>query len=111
MPAPSRDLRRFAPLLAALCLLLGGCVYLRLLELKHQLADFDHYFAVDETDGLTFTMQKSVLLVDDMTFFELAPESSKQLGAAVRWHLRWIKDYAAPGEHATDYEVEADFTF
>jgi hypothetical protein len=111
MPAPARDLRRLAPWLAALCLLLGGCVYLRLLELKRQLADFDHYFAVDETDGLTFTMQKPVLLVDDMAFFELGPESTEQLGAAMRWHLRWIKDYAAPGEHATDYEVEADFTF
>jgi hypothetical protein len=111
MPAPSRDLRRFAPLLAALCLLLGGCVYLRLLELKHQLADFDRYFAVNETDGLTFTMQKPVLLVDDMAFFQLAPESIEQFGLAMRWHLRWIKDYAAPGEHATDYEVEADFTF
>jgi hypothetical protein len=111
MPAPSRDLRRFAPVLAVLCLLLGGCVYLRLWELKHQLADFDHYFTVDETDGLTFTMQKPVLLTDDMAFFGLAPESTEQLGAALRWHLRWIKDYAAPGEHPTDYEVEADFTF
>jgi hypothetical protein len=111
MSAPSRDLRRFAPVLAALCLLLGGCVYLRLLELKRQLADFDRYFAVDESNGLAFTMQKPVLLVDDMDFFELAPESTEQLGAALRWHLRWIKDYAAPGEHATDYEVEADFTF
>jgi len=111
MPAPSRDLRRFAPLLAALCLLLGGCVYLRLLELKHQLADFDRFFAVDETDGLAFTMQKPVLLADDMAFFELAPESTEPIGPAERWHLRWIKDYAAPGEQATDYEVEADFTF
>jgi hypothetical protein len=111
MSAPSRDLRRFAPLLAALCLLLGGCVYLRLWELKRQLANFDHYFAVDETNGLTFTMQKPVLLVDDMAFFEFAPESTDQLGAALRWHLRWIKDYATPGEHPTDYEVEADFTF
>jgi len=109
--APPRDLRRIAPLLAALCLLLGGCVYLRLLELKHQFADFDRYFAVIETDGLTLTMKKPVLLVDDLAFFDLAPESIAQLGAAMRWHLRWIKDYAAPGEHAADYEVEADFTF
>jgi hypothetical protein len=111
MPAPSRDLRRFAPLLAALCLLLGGCVYLRLLELKHQLADFDRYFAVDETDGLAFTFKEPVLLVDDMEFLEMAPESTGQLGAAMRWHLRWIKDYAVSGEHPTDYEVQAGFTF
>jgi hypothetical protein len=111
MSAPLRDLRRFAPLLVALCLLLGGCVYLRLLELKHQLAEFDRNFTVSETDGLAFTMKHPVLLMDDMAFFNLAPESVDQLGVAARWHLRWIKDYAAPGEHATSYEVVADLTF
>ncbi|HSY53101.1 MAG TPA: hypothetical protein VK785_01570, partial [Opitutaceae bacterium] len=91
--------------------MLGGCVYLRLLELKHQLADFDQYFAVNETDGLAFTLKQPVLLTDDMAFLEVAPESVDQLGAAVRWHLRWIKDYAVAGEKAEDYEVTADFTF
>jgi hypothetical protein len=111
MPAPSRGLRRIAPLLGALCLLLGGCVYLRLLELKHQLADFDLYFDVNEADGLAFTFKEPVLLVDDMAFFDLAPESTGRRGTALLWHLHWIKDYAAPGEHAADYEVQADFTF
>ena len=110
MSVSSRDLRRIAPLLA-LCLLLGGCVYLRLLQLKYQLADFDRYFAVNETDGLAFTLKKPVLLTDDMAFFEVAPESIDKLGAAQLWHLRWIKDYAAPDEKAADYEVTADFTF
>jgi hypothetical protein len=49
--------------------------------------------------------------MDDMSFFDLAPETAEQRGAATRWHLRWIKDYAARGERAADYEVEADFTF
>jgi hypothetical protein len=111
MSVPSRGRRRIAPLLAAFCLLLSGCVYLRLLELQHQLASFDRNFTVNETDGLAFTFKAPVLLVDDMAFFNLAPESTEQLGVAMRWHLRWIKDYAAPGEHAADYEVQADFIF
>ncbi len=81
------------------------------MELKHQLADFDRNFAVNETDGLAFTFKEPVLRMDDMAFFDLASESVEQLGVAMRWHLRWIKDYTSPGEHTTDYEVQADFTF
>lgn len=36
----------------------GGCVYLRLLQIKNQLAEFDRYFDADTRDGLklTFTL-------------------------------------------------------
>ncbi|HZP61084.1 MAG TPA: hypothetical protein VFB27_12235 [Opitutaceae bacterium] len=105
-----RNLRRWAPLFLVV-LLLSGCVYLRLLELKNQLADFDHFFAIRSSPGLTLICQEPVLLVDDMDFFGLAPEWQTRLGVAMRWHLRWIKDYAAPGERPDDYEVMADFTF
>ncbi|MGA3006758.1 MAG: hypothetical protein ABSE59_02585 [Opitutaceae bacterium] len=110
MPVLLRDLRRLAPLLA-LGLLLSGCVFLRLLELQHQFAEFDRYISVSEKAGLTFTFKQPVLLVEDMAFFNLAPESTERLGLALRWHLRWIKDYSAPGEKAASYEVTADLTF
>ncbi|HTQ32361.1 MAG TPA: hypothetical protein VMI53_14210 [Opitutaceae bacterium] len=109
-PALLRNLRRLSPLLFA-CLLLGGCVYLRLLELRDQLADFDRFFSIRSAPGLTLICQQPVLLVEDMGFFGLAPEWQTRLGVALRWHLRWIKDYAAPGEQPEDYEVTADFMF
>lgn len=108
--ASGRILCRLVPLLAA-CLLLEGCVYLRLLELKHQFADFDRFFAVDDSDGLTLTLKKPVLQTEDLAFFDLAPENETRLGVALRWHLRWIKDYAMPHERPEDYEVTADFIF
>ncbi|HTB80303.1 MAG TPA: hypothetical protein VK717_05395 [Opitutaceae bacterium] len=108
--ASGRILARLALLLGA-CLLLEGCVYLRLLELKHQFADFDRFFAVDDSDGLTLTLKKPVLETEDLAFFDLAPEKEIRLGVARRWHLRWIKDYTMPHERPEDYEVTADFIF
>jgi hypothetical protein len=93
------------------CLLLGGCIYLRLLELKHQLANFDRYFETDLRDGVKLTCKEPVLLDEDMAFFQLAPESRQRAGAAERWHFRWVKAYAAAGEEPGDYAVAADFIF
>jgi hypothetical protein len=95
----------------AACLLLGGCIYLRLLELKHQLADFDRYFETDLRDGVKITCRKPVLLDEDMAFFRLAPESRQRAGVAERWHFRWVKVSAAPGEDPAGYEITADFIY
>ena len=104
--------RRLPAAAAALaCLALGGCIYLRLLELKNQLASFDRYFDVDLRDGVKITCKEPVLLDEDMAFFRLAPESRQRVGVAERWHFRWIKAYAAPGENPADYEVAADFIY
>ncbi len=93
------------------CLLLGGCIYLRLLALKNQLASFDRYFETDLRDGVKITCKQPVLLDEDMAFFHLAPESRQRVGAAERWHFRWVKAYPAAGEAPADYAVTADFIF
>jgi len=93
------------------CLLLGGCIYLRLLELKNQLASFDRYFETDLRDGVKLTCKQPVLLAEDMAFFKLAPESRQRAGIAEMWHFRWVKAYAVAGEAPADYAVTADFTF
>jgi hypothetical protein len=93
------------------CLLLGGCIYLRLLALKNQLASFDRYFETDLRDGVKITCKQPVLLDEDMAFFHLAPESRQRAGVAERWHFRWVKAYAVPGEDLAGYAVTADFIF
>jgi hypothetical protein len=90
---------------------LSGCIYLRLLELKHQLADFDRYFEVDLKQGVKITCRKPVLLDEDMAFFKLVPESRHRLGTVERWHFRWIKAYQAAREDPRNYEVSVDFMF
>lgn len=109
---PRRAARRLAWLpVAGACLLLGGCIYLRLLELRSQLADFGRYFDVDLRQGVTIVCRKPVLLDEDMAFFHLAPESRHRLGNVERWQFRWVKAYQAPGEDPRNYEVSLDFMF
>ncbi len=112
-PARRRHAGRLLAGLAAAgaCLLLGGCIYLRLLELKRQLADFDRYFDVNLRQGVTIVCRKPVLLDEDLAFFKLVPESRQRAGNVERLHFRWIKAYQAPGEDPRNYEVAVDFLF
>lgn len=96
---------------ALVCLLLGGCIYLRLLELRNQLASFDRYFEAELRDGVKITCRKPVLLDEDLAFFKLVPESRARVGVAERWHFRWVKAYAVAGENPRNYEVVVDFIF
>jgi hypothetical protein len=70
------------------CLTLSGCIYLRLLELRNQLAAFDRYFEADLREGVKITCRKPVLLDGDMAFFRLVPESRERVGVAERWQFR-----------------------
>lgn len=87
-----------ACLVAALALVLGGCVYLRLLELKHQIADFDRNFGVETNAGVTIVCRNPVLLDDDVRWIGLAPEHTKRVGHAEEWQVRWVKQLP-PGVH------------
>jgi hypothetical protein len=92
-------------------LLLTGCVYFRLLELKRQLANFDKYFAVDERDGLELSFRKPVLRDRDMALLGIVPAERKKIGSAERWHFRWVKDPAPGDAPGVTYEQTADFVF
>lgn len=92
-------------------LLFSGCIYLRLLELKNQLADFERYFATDLRDGVKITCRTPVFLDKDMAFFHLAPESRQRVGVAERWHFRWLKDGAAPDANPGSDEFAMDLIF
>ena len=93
------------------CLTLGGCIYLRLLELRNQLAEFGRYFEADLRDGVKITCRKPVLLDEDMAFFKLVPESRERVGVAERWQFRWVKNDAVAGENPRNYELAVDFIF
>jgi hypothetical protein len=88
--------------LASLALLLGGCVYLRLLELKKQLGKFDQFFALQTTDGVGIVCHEPVLTTSDVRWIGLLPEQTKKLGVAEQWQVRWVKQLplgiAEPGQ-------------
>ena len=95
-------------------LLLGGCIYLRLLVLKHQLADFDRNFALTTQEGLRFTCLNPVLLSADLRWLGIVPEKTSRQGQNEQWHIHWVKeissDTTAPEPAAHDLELEVDFT-
>lgn len=92
---------------------LSGCVYLRLLALKHQLADFDRHFALQTTDGLRLTCLHPVLLTNDLRWLGVFPETVTKLRLAEQWRVHWVKQAAShadePEPAAHDIEIQIDF--
>ncbi|MBL8023062.1 MAG: hypothetical protein JNK54_02110 [Elusimicrobia bacterium] len=64
---PERQVATVA-LLGTLLTLLSGCVYLRLLEVKKQLQNFDTHFAIGGRSNLVIEFKKPVLRLKDTRF-------------------------------------------
>lgn len=111
MTSPPRGRRFRAAALALLALLLGGCVYLRLLEVKLQLAKFDRYFALRSDDGLVILCQKPVIRPDDVRWFGVKPESVRRLGQAEEWQIRWVKQLPPGVTEAQVYDISIELGF
>jgi hypothetical protein len=94
-------------------LLLSGCVYLRLLILKHQLADFDRNFALETAQGVRLRCLKPVLLTGDLRWLGIVPEVVTKQGRAELWRVKWVKEDATPAgavePAALDLELEINF--
>lgn len=104
--------RVFAAVLVLLTLTLTGCVYLRLLQLKLQLRDFERNFDVQTAEGLTLTMKNPVLLDEDIEqFFHWRPETRKRIGSAERWEFRWVKDNVPADGDRPPVELSLDLLF
>ena len=97
--------------LAALALLLSGCVYLRLLEVKRQLAQFDRNFGVQTDDGIKLICQKPVLTMEDIRWIGLPPETRRTLGRAEQWHVRWVKQLPPGATEKGSFHIALDLGF
>lgn len=101
-----------AAALVVLVFALSGCVYIRLLQLKHQLADFDRNFEVETGEGLSIICKNPVLLDEDVeTFFHWVPDSRRQINTAERWDFRWVKDRVAADGDRPPAEISVDLVF
>lgn len=115
---PFRSLRWPGPgriaLLALLCtavLSTSGCVFLRLLELKNQLAEFDRNFAVDHEDGLTLRFLHPVLLERDMWLLGLPPTLREPSATGVTWTLIFEKLHPAPPSEPPEFDLSVTLRF
>jgi len=97
--------------LTAVALLVSGCVYLRLLEVKRQLADFDRHFSLETTGDLRLGCLTPVLLKDDFRWFGVTPASVQTLGQAEQWQVRWVKEVAPGAREDFAHEVEIELGF
>lgn len=86
-PPPFRRL-----LLLTVALALTGCVYLRLLEVKNQLQDFDHNFRVEIKDQWYVQFLHPVMLSGDFTYLtELEPTRIERMTDGERWIVDFHK--------------------
>ena len=113
MSQPRRTVARrlFALGLAAVTLLLGGCIYLRLLEVKLQLGKFDRYFALRTDHGLVILCQKPVIRPDDVRWFGVMPETVQRLGHAEEWQVRWVKQLLPGTTEPVEYDIILELGF
>ena len=98
-------------LLLVLGLLLSGCVYLRLLEFKRQLGDFDRHFTLSADDGLRLVCHHPVVLSEDFRWLGFTPESVKVLGQAEQWRIRWTKQLPPGDADSGGHDVEMELLF
>lgn len=111
-PRPPRLQSLFILCLLAVSCLTSGCVYLRLLQLKNQLADFEKNFAYSSADGLRLIFKSPVLLGDDLRWLGAEPESIHKTDNNESWQIRWAKELP-PGtkeEGVYDVVVNAEMT-
>lgn len=83
---------RLLVFLLCLTVLLSGCVYLRLLQVKNQLKEFDKHFAVQLDNGLIVHHLHPVLLSKDVHYLtKVDPSFVKQNSSGFTWTYRFEK--------------------
>lgn len=98
-------------LLAFATLLLGGCVYLRLLQLKRQIGTFEQHFRVEAADGLRISCLRPVLEQDDVRWLGLEPEKTWATETGEAWQVRWVKQLPPGVTEPQSVDLVADLTF
>lgn len=94
-----------------LMLLLSGCVYLRLLQLKRQLGDFDRNFTLTTSAGLRLDCLNPVLLETDLHWLGFRAATIDRVGSAERWHVRWVKQLPPGVQEKKAFEIAFSLIF
>jgi hypothetical protein len=97
--------------LALLLSSLSACVWLRLLELKNQLAQFDENFTTEASDHFSLVFKNPVLLNDDfVTLAKLQPTSKETTPSGSRWIQAFRKiDAAGNKQPGVEFFFTLDF--
>jgi len=73
---------------------LSGCVYLRLLEIKRQLADFGRHCTLEYRDALVVVFREPVLLKEDILYLaKKGPTMAEETPRHSMWQYHFVKQY------------------
>jgi hypothetical protein len=76
----------YRTLLLLLVLLLSGCVWLRVLEMKNQMKRFDEHFRIENSPQFTLHFLRPVLYDDDyLSLAKVEPSLKEALPTGARW--------------------------
>lgn len=88
---------------------LSGCVYMRLLTIKNQLAKFDQFFKTQVSDSFTLEFLKPTLYGKDIIYLsEMQPSQRVPVPAGEEWTFQFRKMIS---ETETDPTNDADISF
>jgi hypothetical protein len=98
--------------LALLMTSFGGCVYLRLLEVKLQLVDFEKYFKIEQRNGLSLVCLKPVLSTQDISALAKRGPTFAEAGAPQTvWQYHFTKQYHHPESEKGIFDVPVVLVF
>lgn len=98
--------------LAALAVLLTGCIWMRLLSLKNQFADFDRNFKVDDRHGLAIQCLNPVLYDTDVRYLaEVDPTATATNVGQQTWFWTFQKLRAPTNSETGDYDLAFTTSF
>ncbi|MBN1103935.1 MAG: hypothetical protein JXL84_11025 [Deltaproteobacteria bacterium] len=81
-------------LMVPLLALLSGCIYMRLLEIKRQLADFERHCALEYQDALVVVFREPVLLKQDILHLaKHGPTMAEEGRRRNIWQYHFVKQY------------------
>lgn len=99
-------------LLISLVVLNSGCVYLRLLQVKRQLKDFNNNFILSDEGGLTLIFKNPVLLENDIVWLmKDKPIDTQQSENGELWKYQLEKKYAEAKREEGDFDIPVSMFF
>lgn len=89
-----------------------GCVYLRFLKLKNQMADFQKNFEISEDNGLSLIFLNPVLKKSDMVWLMgTEPTIMEVRGNPDKWIYELKKRYRGKRRENGDFDIPINLTF
>lgn len=96
----------FSSSLLIVLLLVTGCIFLRLLEVKRQLNDFEDNFRIEEKRGLTLVMLKPVLYSEDLVWLmKNEPVKKENISDGELWKYVLEKQYPVKKREEENFDI------